>query len=378
MPSRPGVFILWRTAIHADADTMNGRFPSLTLPVLPPLAPMEAKSVETLPTGTGWQFEPKWDGFRCLAFREGRTVVLQSKQGEPLTRYFPEVVMAVANLPHERFVLDGELVIVGAEGRLSYDVLQERLHPSARKVAQLSARSPATYLVFDLLAEDEESLLGKTLVERRKRLEAFFEDVEEGAGVHLSPVTAKRTEALGWLKNLESAGLDGLVAKKTGAKYQSGQRDGMVKLKPQRTADCVVGGLRRGGEGGREVSALLLGLYDDEGRLHHVGAATGFPASVRKGLDKLLAPLLGGPSPFDGTAPGAETRFSHGKSRDWEPLRPELVAEVSYDRFDVDRFRNLTTFLRWRQDKAPARCTFDQVRPPEAPKGAPGLELIGL
>jgi ATP-dependent DNA ligase len=357
---------------------MNGRFPSLTIPVRPPLSPMEARAVETLPAGSGWQFEPKWDGFRCLAFREARTVVLQSKAGEPLTRYFPEVVMAVANLPEQRFVLDGELVIVRGDGRLSFDDLQERLHPSARKVAQLSARSPATFVVFDLLAEGDDALLDEPLAERRKRLEKFFQRVAAaggGDGVRLSPVTAKKSEALGWLKSLGPAGVDGVVAKKTAAGYGGGQRDAMVKLKPERTADCVVGGLRRAADG-KEIAALLLGLYDDDGRLHYVGAAGGFPDKVRKGLDKAVAPLAGA-SAFTGTTPTTESRLGHGKSRDWEPLEPRLVCEVRYDRFDEDRFRHVTTFVRWRPDKPPERCTFDQVRP-EAPKGARGLELIGL
>jgi ATP-dependent DNA ligase len=350
---------------------MNGRFPSLSLPVQPPIEPMEGYPVDDLPANKGWQYEPKWDGFRCLVFREGRTVALQSKTGEPLTRYFPEVVMAASSLPHDRFVLDGELVVIG-EGRLSWEDLVQRIHPSARKVAQLSAKSPATLLVFDLLAEGDTSLVERPLSERRRRLERFFADVDT-PGVQLSPATQKRTEALGWLKKLEGAGIDGVVAKRTTEPYLGGRRDAMVKLRPERTADCVVGGFRRAGDG-EGVASLLLGLFDEEGRLHFVGSASGFSPTVRKGLLKVLEPLIAAPG-FTGITPSAESRITHGKMRDWEPLRPELVCEVRYDHFSGGRFRQVTDFVRWRPDKAAEQSTFDQVRPPPAR----GLEqLIGL
>ena len=259
---------------------MNGRFPALSLAVVPPFSPMEAEPAETLPTGAGWQYEPKWDGFRCIAFRDGRTVVLQAKNGEPLTRYFPELVMAIASLPQQRFALDGEVVVFAEGGRISYDDLSQRIHPSARRVAQLSAKSPATYLVFDLLAEEDAALVEQPLSDRRKRLEKFFKGQEIG-GLHLSPATARRTEALGWLKELAGAGLDGLVAKRKDEPYHAGERAGMVKIKTEHTCDCVVGGFRRNGDGA--PTTLLLGLYDDEGLLHFVGATDALAPEARLG-----------------------------------------------------------------------------------------------
>ena len=358
---------------------MNGRFPAMSLPVQPPLTPMEGRPAEALPAGAGWQYEPKWDGFRCLAFRDGRTVALQAKSGEPLTRYFPEVVMALANLDRPRFVLDGEIVVIGDRGTLAWEELMQRIHPSARRVAQLSAKTPATFLAFDLIAEGDDSLLALPLVDRRKRLDKFFAK-QQVNGIQLSPATVRHKEALGWLRDLEPAGLDGLVAKRLDAAYLPGSREAMVKLKPEHTADCVVAGLRRR-EGGQDVGALLLGLYDEAGVLHFVGATALLGSDDKKALDKLLAPLLGAPAGdaagFTGRQPGAETRLAHAKSRDWEPLRPALVAEVRFDRFAGDHFRHPPSLVRMRPDKKPAQCTFDQVQPPTARKGH-GLELIGL
>ena len=377
---------------------MNGRFPALRLPVAPPFAPMESTPVEQLPSGAGWQYEPKWDGFRCLAFRDARTVVLQSKAGEPLTRYFPETVMAVASLPHERFVLDCEIIVFSGS-KISYDELMQRIHPSARKVAQLSAKTPATLLAFDLLALGDESLIEEPLSDRRKKLEKFFKGVEVN-GVQLSPATGKRPEALGWLRDLEGAGLDGIMAKRKDAPYRSGEREGMVKLKPQRTCDCVIAGVRRAPEadvsqaveghatpaaapGPGEITSLLLGLYDDEGLLHHVGTVAQLPPNAKKGLEKLLAPLhpaagatdLGG---FTGRQPPTEHKAGgHLQKRDYESLRPGLVCEVTYDRFTQDHFRHNPTFLRFRPDKKAAQCDFDQVRPPADMSGR-GFDLIGL
>ena len=365
---------------------MNGRFPALKLPVSPPFAPMESTPVEELPSGAGWQYEPKWDGFRCLAFRDGRTVVLQSKAGEPLTRYFPETVMAVASLPHDRFVIDCEIIVFASTARgsrISFEELQQRIHPSARKVAQLSAKTPATLLVFDLLALGDNSLIDASVGDRRKQLEKFFKGVEV-TGVQLSPATAKRPEALGWLRDLEGAGLDGLMAKKKDAPYRTGEREGWMKMKTQRTCDCVVGGVRRSQSGG-EVISLLLGLYDAEGLLHHVGTASQLPPVVKKALDKLVAPLaltegdVTEGSGFTGKQPPSEHRVAgHAqKARDFEPLHAGLVCEVQYDRFTQDHFRHHPTFLRWRTDKKAAKCNFEQVRPPEDKK-ARGFDLIGL
>lgn len=362
---------------------MKGRFPAMSLAINPPLAPMEARDVDDLPSGATWQYEPKWDGFRCLAFRDGRTVVLQAKSGEPLTRYFPEVVMAIASIapPSARFLLDGEIVVIGA-GRLSYDDLMGRIHPSARKVAQLSAKSPATFLAFDLLAENAESLVDLPLADRRRRLERFFKAAGTVSGVQLCPATTKKTEALSWLKELGPAGVDGVMAKRKDQPYTPGEREAMVKLKLARTADCVVAGVRRSGDGGAPATTLLLGLYDEEGLLHYVGTTAPLPEDARKGIDKLVAPLVEPPG-FSGRQPpgrtsGAAAAGAGGaKARDFEPLRAALVCEVRYDRFVEGRFRSPPDLVRFRPDKKPHQCTFAGLRPAKAQKG-PGLERIGL
>ena len=360
---------------------MKGRFPAMSLAINPPLAPMEARETDELPAGASWQYEPKWDGFRCLAFRDGRTVVLQAKSGEPLTRYFPEVVMAVASLPPlgARFVLDGEIVVIG-DGRLSYDELASRIHPSARRVAQLSARAPATFLAFDLLAENAESLAELPLADRRKRLERFFKAAGRVSGVQLSPATSKKTEALGWLRDLGAVGLDGIMAKRKEEPYRPGTREAMLKMKLERTADCVVGGLRRTGDGGAAAQvSLLLGLHDDEGVLHHVGTTAPLPEGALQGLDKLVTPLVEPPG-FTGRQPPGRAGVpanQQARARDFEPLRAVLVCEVRYDRFIGERFRSAPVFVRWRPDKKAAQCTFAGLRPTKAAKG-PGLERIGL
>jgi len=362
---------------------LKGRFPAMSLAINPPLAPMEAREVDELPSGAGWQYEPKWDGFRCLAFRDGRTVVLQAKSGEPLTRYFPEVVMAIAALPGEHFVLDGEIVVIGEGSRLSHDDLAQRIHPSARKVAQLSARTPATFLAFDLLAEGDSALLARPLVERRTRLERFFKGARiDGAG--LSPSTSKKAEAVAWLKDLGGAGIDGVVAKRKDAAYEPGAREAMVKFKVTRTLDCVVGGVRRSGEGAAAQVTLLLGLFDDEGLLHYVGTTAPLLPESLKGLDKLVEKLVSPPG-FTGRQPPSRPVVSSaprppsaaGRPRDFEPLRPALTAEVRYDRFAVDQFRGTPVLVRFRPDKKAAQCTFAALRPPRAVKGQ-GLERIGL
>ena len=359
---------------------MKGRFPTMALAISPPLTPMEAQGAAELPRGAGWQYEPKWDGLRCLAFRDGRTVVLQSKSGEPLTRYFPEIMMALSSLPEQRFALDGEIVVIGGAGRLSYDDLMGRIHPSARKVAQLSARTPATLLAFDLLAEGADSLLALPLGDRRKRLESFFKTAGPTTAVQLSPATIKRPEALGWLKDLGGAGLDGLVAKQREAPYRPGERDAMVKVKLERTAECVVAGVRRATDGGSAGLQLLLGLHDSEGLLHYVGTTAALDETTVKGLGKLLDPLLDpriGGVGFTGRQPPNKPGIAGPKGRDFEPLRPSLVAEVRYDRFVGERFRSAPGFVRWRPDKKPCKCTIAELRPTKAPKG-PGLERLGL
>ena len=326
----------------------------------PPLPPMEAKLVESLPDGEGWQFEPKWDGFRCLVFRDGDAVELQSKAERPLGRYFPEVVEAVLALPAERFVLDGELVIP-IDGVLSFDALQLRLHPAESRIRKLAAATPAQLILFDCLELEDEALAAEPLSERREALELFHEQVGR-RDVLLSPCTLARTVAQGWLASAGAA-LDGVIAKPRGLRYQPGER-AMLKVKQMRTADCVVGGFRYGTKG-PVVGSLLLGLYDEAGKLNHVGFTSAIPANEREALTAKLERMIAPPG-FTGRTPGGPSRWSTDRTGDWEPLRPELVAEVRYDHVTGDRFRHGTKFLRWRPDKAPEQCRMDQLQP-EAP-----------
>lgn len=319
-------------------------------------APMEARTAANLPDGEGWLYEPKWDGFRCLAFRDGGALELRSKSGQPLARYFPDAAAALLGLPRARFVLDGELVVPKGSG-FAFEELQLRLHPAASRVAKLASAHPAAYLVFDLLAEDGVSLAERPLRERRPRLETFWAGLETG-DVRLSPASRDRAAALRWLDRLGPA-LDGLVAKRLDMPYRSGARDGMVKWKRLRTADCVVGGFRYG-RGSRLVGSLLLGLYGDDGRLHHVGFTSTMPREERAALTRRLERLRRPPG-FDGRAPGGPSRWSTERSGEWEPLAPELVVEVRYDHVTAGRFRHGTALLRWRPDKAPWQCTFDQL-----------------
>lgn len=328
----------------------------MTLPIAPPFPPMESRQSERIPRGEGWQYEPKWDGFRCIAFRDGDEVRLQSKSGRPLGRYFPDVVEAIGGLGLRAFVLDGELVIP-VEGRLSFDQLQLRLHPAESRVRKLVAEHPAVLIVFDLLAEGGRDLTSQPLTERRRALERFAERSFDGPSLQLSPATTERKTAEAWLHG-DHGGLDGVIAKRLDEPYRSGER-AMRKIKRLRSADCVVGGFRYAAKD-RGVGSLLLGLYDDEGLLHHVGFTSGFSDEERHELLRLLEPLAGGPS-FTGAAPGAPSRWSRGRETDWVSLLPELVAEIRYDHFTGGRFRHGTRFLRWRPDKAPRRCTFEQV-----------------
>ena len=325
------------------------------LTLSPPLPPMEAKLVDALPPGPGWQFEPKWDGFRCLVFRQGDEIELQSKAGKPLGRYFPEVVEIVRRLAPDRFVIDGELVIpIG--GVLSFDALQMRLHPAESRIRKLSRETPAQLMLFDCLAFGEERLIDRPLAERRAALERFHAGTSEES-LLLSPFTEDCDLARAWL-DMAGGALDGVIAKRRDGPYEPGER-AMLKVKQMRTADCVVGGFRYASKG-REVGSLLLGLYNDEGRLDHVGFTSAIPAEEKAALTKRLEALVEAPG-FTGNAPGGPSRWSTERSGDWQPLRPELIAEVRYDHVTANRFRHGTRFLRWRPDKAPEQCRMDQL-----------------
>ena len=316
--------------------------------------------VEALPLDEGWQFEPKWDGFRCLAFRDGRGVELRAKSGKSLTRFFPEVAERIAALPEQDFVIDGELV-VPSEGSLSFDALQMRLHPAASRIARLSREQPATLIAFDCLADAKALLIERPLVERRTKLEGLFTSLGPHQGLDLSPFTRNPSQARRWL--LAEPALDGVIAKRLDEPYRSGER-AMLKVKNIRTADCVVGGFRY--ESGRAlVGSLLLGLYDPAGLLHHVGFTSGLAAKDKPELTARLEALIERPG-FTGDAPGGPSRWSTERSTAWQPLRPELVIEVRYDHVTADRFRHGTRLLRWRPDKAPQQCTLAQIAPATA------------
>lgn len=332
-------------------------------------APMEALLAAELPEGDGWQYEPKWDGFRCLAKRDGDEVTLTSKSGKPLGRYFPDVIQMLQRLKEARFLLDGELIIpVGDE--LSFDALQLRLHPAESRVRKLAAEHPAEFMLFDLLEIGGKDLSHDPLSDRRNQLEKFFAE-NRVAGLRLSPVTNDRKTAVEWLEHSGGA-LDGVIAKRTDLEYRSGER-AMIKVKQQRTADCVVGGFRYA-EGKREVGSLLLGLYDDEGKLDHVGFTSAIPSSERSQLTKELEALIAPPG-FTGSAPGGPSRWNRGRSVPWQPLKPVLVVEVRYDQVTARRFRHGTGFVRWRPDKDPRQCTFEQLAP--ALKPSELKELFG-
>ncbi len=328
----------------------------------PPLPPIEARSVEEIPTGPGWQYEPKWDGFRCVAFRDGEQIYLQSKAGQPLARYFPDITDALAKLPEKHFILDGELV-VPVNGALSFNELQLRLHPAASRVQKLAAANPAMYIVFDLLAENGKVYLQRTLQERRQLLERFGRlNFRSTKNLRLSPATTDQRTATKWFKKA-GGDLDGILAKRLDAPYASGERSAMVKVKQIRTADCVVGGFRYA-SGTRLVGSLLLGLHGDEGLLHHVGFTSAFTKSERRELTKRFEALKKQPG-FTGNAPGGPSRWSTDRTSEWEPVSPRVVVEVAYDHFTGGRFRHGTKFLRWRPDKDPRQCTMDQVKQPE-------------
>lgn len=331
--------------------------------IVPGVAPMEARLVAALPDEPGWQYEPKWDGFRCLAFRDGDTVEIMSKSGKSLARFFPEVVAMLRSMTATKFVLDGELIIPIGDV-LAFDALQARLHPAESRIRKLSAETPAQLMLFDCLAFDGERLADRALDDRRAALEKLFE-VERSPDVLLSPRTFEVAAARGWLTHSGGA-LDGVIAKRRDEAYRSGER-AMLKVKQHRSADCVVGGFRYD-PAGRQVASLLLGLYDDAGRLNHVGFTSAIAHDARPALTERLAALIEAPG-FTGKAPGGPSRWATDRSTDWQPLRPELVVEVRYDQVTADRFRHGTRILRWRPDKTPAQCGMEQlvheVRPAE-------------
>ena len=331
----------------------------MSLPLLKTYAPMEAMSASELPSGSNWQYEPKWDGFRCLAFRDGAKIDLESKSGKPLTRYFPDLVDALAGLKAQKFVLDGEIVIP-VDGSPSFDHLLMRIHPAASRVLKLSKETPSVFIVFDLLVDDAgKSRVLASLLERRKNLEKFAKKYFKKDGLlRLSPSTGDLSIARKWFHM--GVGLDGIVAKRTDLAYQSGNREGMEKIKTQRTADCVVGGFRYL-EKAKQVGSLLLGLYDKAGLLDHVGFCSSISNDERPALTKKLRELIKPPG-FTGKAPGGPSRWSTKHSLEWEPLATKLVVEVQFDHFTGGRFRHGTKFLRWRPEKSPRACTMDQVR----------------
>ena len=341
---------------------------------MPPLAPMLAKSAPELPGGEvgEWWFEPKWDGFRCLVFRDGEEIELGSRNDRPLTRYFPELLDPLRAALPTRCVIDGEVVVAGAEG-LDFDALQQRIHPAASRINRLAAETPAAFVAFDLVAIGDESLLEVRLTERRTRLEDAI--AMAPAPVHLTPGTFDRAVASDWFLRFEGAGLDGVIAKAAAGTYQPGKRT-QVKVKHLRTADCVVAGYRehKNGDG---PGSLMLGLYDTDGRLHHLGVASSFSVARRAELRDEVAPyvaddLTGHPwgewadamahaSSSTGRLPGAPSRWNATKDLSFTPLRPELVVEVAYERVDNGRFRHSARFQRWRPDRDPASCRFDQL-----------------
>ena len=334
------------------------------LPIPTSFAPMEAKLVDALPEDEGWRFEPKWDGFRCLAFRSGSEVDLRAKSGKPLGRYFPEVVEALKVLRVDRFVVDGELTI-SLNGELSFDALQMRLHPAESRIRKLAAQTPAVLVLFDcLVTEDGRSLVDEPLADRQAELEILYEQMGRPPVLRLSPGTDDLGQARDWLAHTGAA-LDGVVAKRIDGPYVSGER-AMLKIKRMRTAECVVGGFRYE-TGSKLVGSLLLGLYDDQGRLDHVGFTSTITDAERPALTKRLEKLKGG-SGFTGSAPGGPSRWSGERSAQWTPLKPELVVEVRYDHVTGDRFRHGTKLLRWRPDKAPEQCTLKQLRAEAAPE----------
>jgi ATP-dependent DNA ligase len=346
----------------------------MRLPVNPPILPMLAKRVSELPPGEGWLFEPKWDGFRTLIFRDGDEILIQSRDEKPLNRYFPELIEPLKGQLPDRCVLDGEMVIAGDDG-LDFDALQLRLHPAESRVKLLSGQMPASVVFFDLLCEGDRDLRTTPFGERRTRLEKLLS--RAAPPIHLTPITRDRATAADWFRRFEGAGLDGVVAKQESGLYESNKRV-MLKVKHERECDCVVAGFRWHKRGqNTAVGSLLLGLYDRAGNLEHVGVCASFTDAKRRELVTFLAPLreralenhpwrawAEQPSAAEAEAhrrPGMASRWSQGKDLSWEPLRPELVVQVAYDHMQGNRFRHTAQFRRWRPDKRPGECTFEQL-----------------
>jgi ATP-dependent DNA ligase len=338
--------------------------------VTPPIQPMLAKLADELPQQDGFVFEPKWDGFRAIVFRHGQEAYIQSRDLRPLNRYFPELERAFTERLPKGCVIDGEIVVTGPRG-LDFDALQQRLHPAASRVAMLSKATPASFIAFDLLAAGGRSTMALAQSERRFRLERLLGSVP--APIHLTPATTDRSAAQDWLQRFEGAGLDGVIAKPQAALYQPGKR-AMLKIKHARTADCVVAGFRWYRDTPDAVGSLLLGLFDDAGALQHVGVTSSFTMEIRRQLAIELEPLrrdalrdhpwrdwAQASTQEQGRMPGGQSRWSAGKDLSWEPLRPERVCEVKYDHLQGDRFRHAAQFLRWRPDKPPEDCRYDQL-----------------
>jgi ATP-dependent DNA ligase len=349
-------------SLRKNAETSSG------------LVAMEARSVDAIPRGAEWQYEPKWDGFRCLLSRNAGSVTLRSKSGEDLTRYFPELVEAALRLKARDFVLDGEIVV--PNGRtFSFDDLLQRIHPAASRITKLSQQTPALFLTFDLLATKDNKLAAQPLDKRRPALEAFAKvQFKSQATFRLSPTTTSYATAKKWLAEA-GGGFDGVIAKRLDLPYQSGNRDGMQKIKNFRSSDCVIGGFRYATnklDNRKVVGSLLLGLYDDEGLLHHVGFTSAIKREQKPALTAKLEALIAKPG-FTGNAPGGPSRWSTERSAQWCPLKPKLVVEVCYDHFSGDRFRHGTTILRWRPDKEPRQCTLDQLKQ----KAVNPMKLLG-
>ncbi len=350
-----------------------GQTDAVDLPLTPPVSPMLAKPLRTLPEG--WLYDPKWDGFRTIVFRDGDEVELGSRNEKPMTRYFPEVVEAARRELPPRCVVDGEVVVATADGsRLDFEALQQRIHPADSRVRMLAEAIPASLVVFDLLALGDEDLTGLPFRERRARLEEALAEPLEGGRVHLSPVTADPSVAMRWFEEFEGAGLDGLIAKDPEAPYQPGKRV-LTKLKHERTADCVVAGYRTHKTDDEAVGSLLLGLWTEDGTLAHVGVSSSFPMARRRELfaelQELVTGLEGHPWDWARHLEGERTpskstgsRWNGGKDLSFTPLRPERVVEVRYDYLEGERFRHTTQFVRWRPDRTPASCTYDQLDRP--------------
>ncbi len=326
---------------------------------------METRQVPRIPEGDAWTYEPKWDGFRCIAFRDENDVELQSKSGETLTRYFPEIVAALQTAKEPRFVTDGELIVPTSDGS-DFDALLQRIHPAESRVRKLAAETPATYVLFDLLFEGQSELYRRPLRDRRIKLEGFVrKNFQKNAAIALSPATGDLGLAQRWLSG-SLARLDGIIAKKD-VPYAFGSRDAAVKVKRSYGADCVIGGFRTSPEG--TIASLLLGLYDDEGLLDHVGFVGSMSASDRKHAAELLKPIVEPPG-FTGSAPGGPSRWRRAADATWFPVRPEIVVEVAFDHVTARRFRHAARLLRWRPDKAPRQCTMDQLLSPTERSGS--------